>query len=827
MRIFPRILLLLLPLVALLTWLLLHGVGPRGQDYVWAQRDVARVSLAEAALRGDTLQARIGLLSNYDPLVDDMHVFSAAVDELARQAMVRKEDAPLMTELKHRVREDDAALEQFKSDNALLQNSLIYFNVLDSRLAAASPVAPMASPIERLGSTMLELSRHPTPSVRAEVDAELDLIDAIARADREPARSRDLALLLTHGRLLAQLLPAVDGDLRTLFAISTDDLRDRIRTSQDARRVHEENRAAQYRLALYGASVILLAVLTQVGLQRRAGLQLLRRHAEIEALLGDISTRFLAIRADEYGATMQHTLSQLGTAFEADRVHLLELAHPERVISWCGSGTEASSLPGKALLDAVFAEAIDADELLDTPLVSQARPGPLVDALRRAGIAGWYGIMLRVDDRHRALLSFERIRSARAWPLGGTGLLRRAAEVVQGALDRRHALVQRTELEARLGRGRRLEAVGIFASGIAHNFNNMIGAILGYAEMAEEVSADPVRAALHIGEIRHAGDRAQQLVGKILDFGARRTTPLRAVPVDRLLLETASMLRVTLPAHVGLVVEPQAPGGVVQGDPVQLQQVVLNLVRNAAQAMADPGTITVRADALRLEAPQPLSHDMVQAGDYVRIAVIDTGSGMDAATLANIFQPFFTTRPAGTGLGLATVREIVYDHDGAVDVRSVQHQGSSFAIWLPAGQPDAERLPDPRDRTGKTILLLAPSHSIVLNDEEMLAALGYEPVGFDDVDAALEAARSHPGRFDAVMVDPSRLDAAGRGLLRRLRDGLPRVPLILVTAGPIAESASELADLGVSLHTRRPIRSGAIAGALADCMDADGRRSWL
>ncbi|MGI4748877.1 MAG: two-component system VirA-like sensor kinase [Janthinobacterium lividum] len=819
MRFIPRSLLLVLPLAALLTWLLLHSVGPRGQDYVWAQRDVARVSLGEAALRGDTLQARIGLLANYDPLVDDMRMLSTFVDELGRQAMIRREDATLMVELKAQVRQDETALEQFKSDNALLQNSLTYFDVLNSRLAAAGLGEAMTSAVDKLGSAVLELGRHPTPGLIAATDADLEQVAALAAVDGKPTSSRDLALLLTHGRLLAQLLPAVDRDLRILFAISTDALRDRIRQSQDSRRIREEHLAEQYRLALYGASVLLLAVLTVGALERRAGLQLLGQQARIEALLADISAMFLAAPASDYRVTMQHALAQLGTMFEADRVHLLDFAGPEETIRWCAPGVDEPTVPVQSLLDAVSSAAIDADELLDIPLVSRAKPGPLADALGRAGIVGWFGMVLRVGDQRRALLSFDRLQEASTWPRGGTRLLRVAADIVQGVLYRRQALIQRGELEARLGRGRRLEAVGTFASGIAHNFNNMIGAIMGHAEMAADAAADPARAAYHIEEIRRAGERTQQLVGRILEFGARRTTPMRTVPVDRLLDDTLSMLRVTLPPHVALVAGLQATKEVVQGDALQLQQVLMNLVSNAAQAMARPGTITIQADTVRLTKMQLLSHETITPGNYLRIRVADTGSGMDAATLANVFQPFFTTRPAGTGLGLATVREIIHDHAGGVDVHTREHEGSMFTIWLPSGQPDAEPIPDRRNGIGKTILLMAPSRALVLNDEEMLAALGYEPVGFHDMEAALDAARANPDRFDAVLVDPAQLGATGCALIRQIRALLPAIPLVLVTAGPITETPAELADLGVSLQTRRPIRTSALAASLADCMD--------
>ena len=820
MRLARNGLVLVVPLVALLTWLLVHSVGPRGRDYVFAQRDVARVSLAEAALRADVLQTRLGLLRNYDQLVDDMNAFTQSVGELGGQAMIRREDVPLMSALRLKAAADEIALERFKSDNALLQNSLAYFSLLEARLPTEQLGPAMMIEVAGLGSAMLELTRHPTAARGDDVKAGLARLSALDAARPGHKSGTDIALLATHGRLLAQLLPAVDADLRSLLDVSTDDLRDRIRASQDARRTREERRAGDYRVALYVAAVALLLVLARVGLQWRGGIRLLRRKAEIELLLGDISARLLAASPADGAAAMQTALSQLGMAFGADRAHLLEFTGSGESLHWCRAGVCPLEDSADLLRDAVVAVAIGRDELLDVPFVSRARPGPLRDALLRAGIAGWYGGVLRVSGERRGILSFDRLHDAAAWPPGGTGLLRMASDVVQAALDRRQAMIERAELEQRIGRTRRLEAIGTFSSGIAHNFNNMIAAVMGYAEMAQEAAGDDSPAAAYLLEIRYAGERAQELVGKILEFGSRRTTPWRRVRVGKLLDEVASMLRVTLPAHIVLSIEPTAEDAVVGGDVVQLQQMLMNLVGNAAQAMVEPGAVTVVAEQIRLSTERALSHDMVGAGDYIRLRVTDTGVGMDATTVTKIFQPFFTTRPAGTGLGLATVSEIVHDHGGAIDVQSSPGKGSTFTVWLPASRRNAQARVERPIVMSPTILLWGSSQTVVLNDEEMLAALGYEAVGFNTIEAAAEAVRTSPGRFDAIVGSPLRLDAEGEAQMMQLHALLPTVPMILLIAGQVTRTASDLADLGISMWAGRPVRASEFSAALAECLEA-------
>ena len=218
---------------------------------------------------------------------------------------------------------------------------------------------------------------------------------------------------------------------------------------------------------------------------------------------------------------------------------------------------------------------------------------------------------------------------------------------------------------------------------------------------------------------------------------------------------------------------------------------------------------------------QSLTHGDLAPGRHVRIAVSDTGCGMDKATFERIFEPFFTTRLDGSGLGLATVREIVREHGGAINVSSAPGIGSCFEVWLPCiALPALAIMPDDKSSNsvlghGETILVVDDANERLLADEEMLAALGYEPVGFTSADDALTACRAVPNRFDALVVGHLVPPNSALDLTVALHETLPDAPVLLATASADDIGADALAAAGISEVVRRPLISAEIASALA------------
>src|SRR5262249_52284356 len=342
--------------------------------------------------------------------------------------------------------------------------------------------------------------------------------------------------------------------------------------------------------------------------------------------------------------------------------------------------------------------------------------------------------------------------------------------------------------------------------------------ILGYSEMVEPQLAPGTKPAQHVDEIRRAAERGRDLIDHILAFGRRRDARVHPVQVRTLCEEAASLLRASLPAGVELVVADVPADVVVSGEPAQLQQVILNLCTNAAQAMDGNGCICVTAERKDLAAAVVLSHGELAPGCYVCLAVSDTGRGFDEGVVQRLFEPFFTTRLAGTGLGLATVHEIVRDHEGAMNVQSKPGQGSRFETWLPgAGAESAvEVVPSvPPLGGGETVLVVESERERLLRDEEMLAALGYEPVGFSLPDDAIAACRAAPDRFDVVVVGNASPERNGFDLARALHEILAKRHILLATASTMDVNVDSLADAGISEVLHRPLVITELAAALA------------
>jgi signal transduction histidine kinase len=452
--------------------------------------------------------------------------------------------------------------------------------------------------------------------------------------------------------------------------------------------------------------------------------------------------------------------------------------------------------------------------------VDELPGGAEKDALSGVGLRGWVCVWNMGKGGVSAVLGFDALGPSILPRSAELGLLRMALDAVANAVAREFLEQERARLEANLQQARRMETVGALASGIAHNFNNIVGAILGYAEMAEGQLAPDSRPARNLDEIRRAGERARDLVDQILAFGRRNDVQRSPVRLKGLIAESKSLLQASLPSRIELIVHDVPETAVISAQPGQLQQVVLNLCNNSAQAMDQRGRIEVGTEVHQIAQVRPLTHGDLVPGRYVCIAVSDTGRGMDEEMLERIFEPFFTTRLAGSGLGLATVREIVREHGGAINVSSAPGVGSRFEVWLPciavpAVTPDDGNVRNFSLGRGETVLVVDSAGERLLADEEMLAALGYEPVGFTRASDALAACRAGPKRFDALVVGHLAPANSALDLAAALHESLPDVPLLLATASADEIEADALVAAGISEVVHRPLISAEIASVLA------------
>ena len=389
---------------------------------------------------------------------------------------------------------------------------------------------------------------------------------------------------------------------------------------------------------------------------------------------------------------------------------------------------------------------------------------------------------------------------------------------VRDITKRRRAEAARAEIEGQLRESQKMEALGTLAGGVAHDFNNIVAAIVGNVELARQ-DVGPGHPALEsLEEIRKASRRARDLVQQILAFGRRQVLERKVISLAPAIDESVRLLRSTLPAGVDLQVEcaPDAPE--VLADATQIEQVLLNLCSNAWQAMQTqnrPGAIKVRltkhgvegAPYLGLERRSKGERIPLRQGRYACLTVADNGPGMDRATRSRIFEPFFTTKPRGegTGLGLSVVHGIVHDHEASIVVQSVPGEGATFRIYFPAAaQPASEQSPTPEtlaaDAANTLVLQGEGRHILYIDDDDAIVFLmtrlllrqGYRVSGHTDAQAALAAVRADPGGFDLVVTDYNMPGTSGLEVARALREIRADLPVALAS-GYITEELREKA----------------------------------
>jgi signal transduction histidine kinase/CheY-like chemotaxis protein len=368
----------------------------------------------------------------------------------------------------------------------------------------------------------------------------------------------------------------------------------------------------------------------------------------------------------------------------------------------------------------------------------------------------------------------------------------------------KRAEAERARLEGQLLQAKKLEAIGTLAGGIAHDFNNILSAALGYGEMAQKEAPAGTPLKRHVEAVMSAALRAKSLVARILAFSRSGMGERVPVHVQSVVGEALDLVAASLPAHVRLERALEAGNAAVLGDATQIHQVVMNLCANGAQAMKAPGTLSVSLDVVERGASMAATSALAR-GRYVRLRVRDTGSGIPPHLVERIFDPFFTTKGVGvgTGLGLSLVHGIVTDLGGGIDVESEPGKGAAFTVYLP--WCDAVAAPATLEQAiargaGETILLVDDEEPLVRLGEEMLASLGYEPVGFTSSAAALEAFRATPERFHAVLSDETMPEMTGCELAKAIRALRPEIPIVLMSgfvSPALTARARELAIVDV------------------------------
>lgn len=388
-------------------------------------------------------------------------------------------------------------------------------------------------------------------------------------------------------------------------------------------------------------------------------------------------------------------------------------------------------------------------------------------------------------------------------------------------------ITEQRQLEERLRQSQKIESIGTLAGGIAHEFNNILGIILGNAEMAlyDVPGGSPAVGCLQ--EIRTASLRARDVVQGILRFARIAPAERKPVRVAAAAAESLSLLRATIPTTIDIRQTIVCDGETILADQTEIHQILMNLCTNAAHAIGEvPGVLSVTLAPVRLDRRAVARYDDLNAGDHIRLAVADTGRGIAPEVMERIFDPYFTTKEVGQGLGmgLAIVHGIVKKHAGAIRIESQLGQGTTVEVLFPlieaplgAGNPEPEALP----RGTESILVVDDEASLVDMTTQMLEKLGYAVVGTTASTEALELFRRQPDRFDLVLTDMTMPEMAGDRLAKELLGIRPDLAIILCTGHSDRMDAERAADLGLAGYCLKPLDLETLAKEVRKVLNGD------
>ncbi len=468
------------------------------------------------------------------------------------------------------------------------------------------------------------------------------------------------------------------------------------------------------------------------------------------------------------------------------------------------------------------------EEHLPRPYTEDAAPGDPLSEVHEPTLADLHSIAL-----HGQVITYEFAHGGRNYEVRLQPLEQgRRDGVLAMALDvteRRRLEIER--MEARLQQAQKLESLGLLAGGIAHDFNNLLVGILGNASLALlEVDKDSP-ASQHLRRIESAAERAADLTRQMLAYSGRGRFVVETVDLSDAVREMAQLLEVSIPKRIQLSLRSEDDLPAIEADVAQLRQVVMNLITNAADALGESdGQISlVTGKQLvdeRFVADVELDAGELTVGWFVTLEVSDTGRGMDQATRKRMFDPFFTTRADGHGLGLAAVLGIIRGHGGAIQVRSEPGRGSNIKVWFPASASvTSQRIPtlDSFD--------VGPGGSVLIVDDEpavrrfvsaALTRAGYAVQTANDGAEALARFTAQPDEYGVVILDLTMPVMDGEQAFRELRRLRPGVRVLLSSGYSEQEATGRFAGRGLAGFLQKPYRVGELVAKVQELFEADG-----
>ena len=710
---------------------------------------------------------------------------------------------------------------------------------------------------ELLGRPLLDLV-HPDDRARGR-----ELLELVQKTGRAPIWT-EMRLIAADGRRLeleVSATPVEFGGERALMIVGRDD--------SEARRAHaalqESERRYQtlaaaapvaiYRLDAQGACVYLnrrWSELTGIPAEEALGRSWLELVSDQGKALAHEAWRRIVAGPGEYRA--EHAVKHRnGSTLQVLTQVVPETDAHGRVVGWVGTLTDltdlkevelalvrseerlrlalgaASMVSWEADLDAGRVEwSANAASVLGLP--DDALPSDLDQAwslIRSDEVIFRSGSARESLERGGPFEIEARLEAAGAEPrwilargqsrAGGSGQERRIVGVVADVTARRQLADERAQLELKLVEAQRLESLGLLAGGVAHDFNNLLVGILGNAELAlVRLMADSPARAL-VEEIRDAGVRAAELAQQILAYSGRGPMARQSVDLAELARDTLELLHASLPPAARLGVDAPGRAPFVEGDATQLRQVLMNLLINAGESLPqDGGDVRVRLEPLTL----PATDDSAPT-HWIALDVVDTGVGMDPQTRARIFDPFYTTRATGRGLGLAVVHGIVRAHGGTIEVDSDPGRGTRMRVLLPASAAPAA--PPAAPAASGALAEVTSALVLVVDDERAVrevTRLALESAGHRVLLAASSAearalVEEHGLAIDAIVLDLTLGRETSENVLAEIRARSTEVPVVVTSGYPEEQAIARLAALGVSAFVQKPFTPARLVAGLA------------
>lgn len=517
---------------------------------------------------------------------------------------------------------------------------------------------------------------------------------------------------------------------------------------------------------------------------------------------------------------MQESEERLRAIFEQmpDSVFLVDMEDPGNPSKIIYANQEAARAHGMQVADMIGKSVCDLDALSSGDKVFERH-----QQLKEGACLRFEGLHRRSDGS-----TFPVEIIAKAVPSLGHGVV---LAIDRDLTERKAAEKIRSELEARLRVAQKLEAIGTLAGGVAHDFNNILGVILGNAELARSDLGNPDSLADSLDEILKASRRGKALVQQILTFSQQRTPEQRLLQLETVIEEAMRTLRVTLPSSVQFSTTIQGPIPLIHGDAMQVHQALVNLCTNASQAMEYCGLIQIQLEAVGCGPQGAFEGRSRVSGPCVRLSILDGGPGIPPESLERIFEPFYTTKPSGqgTGLGLSVVHGIMQSHGGGIVAENRPQGGAAFHLYFPVAPShvaDSEAPPvtdAPIAGRRESLIIVDDEAPVLLAMQRILERQGYEVRAFSKPAQALEVLSDPLVRCDALISDYNMPGLNGLLLLQAALRDRPQLPTVLTTGFVTEELKRSALANGVTTILLKPFTREELTSSISRLWAADAR----